>query len=109
MADGDVEYSDWGAWPVENPDVQNVVAMISEWKELHGLENLPTVALGSSAGGFIISTLGLFPGFFDSIAIMVCRGQEEAFELATSQYPPVLFIHMPKDPQTAAFIANTRY
>lgn len=105
----DVPNGVWESWPEDNPDIQNVVAVISEWKNLHGLENLPTVALGASAGGNILSTLSLRPGLFESVTIMISGGTQEAFKVATSLYSPVIFVHMPKDTATAKYVANARY
>lgn len=84
------------------------MAVISEWKTLHGLDNVPTVAMGSSAGGYIISTLSLRPGLFEFVAFMISSGLPEVIEVATSQYPPVIFIQMPKDEELAEVIADTR-
>lgn len=59
------------------------------------LENLPLVALGASLGGYFVSALA-HDLRFSSIALMIAAGLFDQMDIAAN-YPPTLFVHMPKD------------
>lgn len=69
--------------------------IIRWWVERHKLEKLPLVALGASSGGYFVSVLakGLR---FSSIALMIAEGVFDQMDIP-EDYPPTLFVHMPKD------------
>lgn len=100
---------DWEAWPRDSDDIVNVVSTLSWWKSTHGLQNSSTVALGISAGGHVLSTLGLRgPELFDSMVLMVSKGLKQAWRHARSDfYPPTLFVHCPRDFKSAEAILLT--
>ncbi|CAM6101499.1 unnamed protein product [Calypogeia fissa] len=53
-----------------------------------------------SCGGWIISTIALTPGFFDAICLMISTAKDETqLEALTSEFPPTIFVHMPRDPR----------
>ncbi|XP_015973362.1 uncharacterized protein LOC107496576 isoform X1 [Arachis duranensis] len=59
------------------------------------LEKLPLVALGASSGGYFVSLLPTIMKF-NSIVLMIAEGMFEKFDVEEN-YPPTLFVHMPKD------------
>ncbi|VVB06204.1 unnamed protein product [Arabis nemorensis] len=69
--------------------------VIKSWVEKHELERLPLVALGASSGGHFISALATEMKF-SSIVLMIAEGVFDQISI-TKQYPPTLFVHMPKD------------
>ncbi|CAM6091345.1 unnamed protein product [Calypogeia fissa] len=96
----------WEPWPQDSPDLLNAMTILSDWKERHGFVNTSTVALGASAGGHALSTLGLHgPELFDSMVVMVSKGVKEAWRhVRIGFYPPTLFVHCPRDSKTAEAI-----
>lgn len=93
-----------------SPNILNIMYSLAEWKSEIGVQDdVPTVALGVSSGGVILSALALFSGYFESIGLMVSPGLDEAFESCTRDYPPSIFIHMPKDTSTAQKVFYDRY
>ncbi|XP_043687620.1 uncharacterized protein LOC122638836, partial [Telopea speciosissima] len=72
-----------------------VKEIIKWWAAKHKLEKLPVVAPGASSGGYFVSVLATNMRF-NSITIMIA----EALFYGTDtpdDYPPTLFVHMPKD------------
>lgn len=69
--------------------------IIRWWVERHKLEKLPLVALGASSGGYFVSALakGLR---FNGVALMIAEGVFNQMDIP-EDYPPTLFVHMPKD------------
>lgn len=65
------------------------------WVKKHNLEKLPLVALGASSGGYFVSALATDLKF-SSIALMIAEGVFDQIDI-TENYPPTLFVHMPKD------------
>ncbi|XP_021898357.1 uncharacterized protein LOC110815035 [Carica papaya] len=65
------------------------------WVERQKLEALPLVALGASSGGYFVSSLANELRF-SSIALMVSAGAFDEIAIP-KDYPPTLFVHMPKD------------
>lgn len=72
-----------------------VKEIIQWWIEKNKLEKLPLVALGASSGGYFISLLATNLRF-SSIALMIAEGLFSNMDI-TKDYPPTLFVHMPKD------------
>ncbi|KAK4769142.1 hypothetical protein SAY86_027292 [Trapa natans] len=69
--------------------------IIRWWTVRNKLENLPLVALGASSGGYFVSVLAQDLKF-SSITLMIAEGMFDQMDLA-ADYPPTLFVHMPKD------------
>ncbi|KAG7629011.1 putative alpha/Beta hydrolase [Arabidopsis thaliana] len=72
-----------------------VGSIIKSWVEKHKLERLPLVALGASSGGYFVSALATEMQF-SSIVLMIAEGVFDQISIS-KQYPPTLFVHMPKD------------
>lgn len=85
-------------------DKKNVKSILEWWVHKKNIEKLPMVALGASSGGYFISALAT-EFHFDSITIMIAEGVFEAME-SHSNYPPTLFVHMPKDRRRMSLIAE---
>ncbi|KAL5826374.1 hypothetical protein ACOSQ4_018171 [Xanthoceras sorbifolium] len=69
--------------------------MIRWWVKRHNLEKLPLLALGASSGGYFVSALATDLKF-SSITLMIAEGVFNQIDV-TEDYPPTLFVHMPKD------------
>ncbi|XP_002520382.2 uncharacterized protein LOC8277807 [Ricinus communis] len=69
--------------------------IIKSWVRRHKLENIPLVALGASSGGYFVSALATILRF-SSITVMIAEGVFNQIDVAQN-YPPTLFVHMPKD------------
>lgn len=69
--------------------------IIRWWVTQHKLENLPLVGLGASSGGYFISALARDLRF-SSITLMIAEGVFDQMDIP-NDYPPTLFVHMPKD------------
>ncbi|CAL9245876.1 unnamed protein product, partial [Arabidopsis halleri] len=69
--------------------------MIKSWVDKHKLERLPLVGLGASSGGYFVSALATEMQF-SSIVLMIAEGVFDQIRIS-KQYPPTLFVHMPKD------------
>lgn len=69
--------------------------IIEWWLAKEKLEKLPLVGLGASSGGYLISALATQLKF-SSITIMIAEGLFGQMDI-TGDYPPTLFVHMPKD------------
>ncbi|XP_077251059.1 secretion-regulating guanine nucleotide exchange factor [Tasmannia lanceolata] len=74
---------------------KNVKGIIKWWIAKHKLEKLPLTALGASSGGHFVSALATEMRF-SSIALMIAEGVFDAMDIPRD-YPPTLFVHMPKD------------
>ncbi|KVI05235.1 uncharacterized protein LOC112524183 [Cynara cardunculus var. scolymus] len=72
-----------------------VEGIIKWWVEKENLEKLPLVALGASSGGYFVSMLASKMKF-SSIALMIAEGVFDRID-DTKNYPPTIFVHMPKD------------
>ncbi|KAJ9172868.1 hypothetical protein P3X46_016064 [Hevea brasiliensis] len=72
--------------------VKNIIRW---WLWRNKLEKLPLVALGASSGGYFVSALATSLRF-SSIIIMIAEGIFDQMDV-TENYPPTLFVHMPKD------------
>lgn len=69
--------------------------IINWWIRKHKLEKLSVTALGASSGGYFVSALAAeIP--FSSIILMIAEGVFHSLDVR-SDYPPTLFVHMPKD------------
>lgn len=76
-------------------EVAIVKDVVNWWVEKQRLEKLPLVALGASSGGYFVSVLAEKVEF-SSIAIMIAEGKFDLIDVREN-YPPTLFVHMPKD------------
>ncbi|MCO5591780.1 hypothetical protein L7F22_045772 [Adiantum nelumboides] len=85
-------------------DTAKVLTTLSSWISDKGLNRLPVVALGASSGGFFVSALAT-EYKFSSLVIMISEGKFKSLQL-NKNYPPTLFIHMPKDKRRAALIKD---
>lgn len=71
--------------------------VIQWWIRKNGLSRVPLVAMGASSGGYFVSVLANDDTLrFSSIVIMIAEGMFDKMEIR-SNYPPTLFVHMPKD------------
>lgn len=69
--------------------------IIESWVVKQNLEKLPLFALGASSGGYFVSVLATYMRF-RGITLMIAEGVLGHMEI-TKDYPPILFVHMPKD------------
>lgn len=69
--------------------------IIRWWTVRNKLEILPLVGLGASSGGYFVSVLAQDLKF-SSITLMIAEGMFDQMDIA-DDYPPTLFVHMPKD------------
>lgn len=69
--------------------------IIAWWVKKKKLEKLPLVALGASSGGYFVSVLATVLKF-TSITLMIAEGMFDQIDIKEN-YPPTLFVHMPKD------------
>ncbi|PIN08341.1 hypothetical protein CDL12_19085 [Handroanthus impetiginosus] len=69
--------------------------IIQSWIDKQMLGKLPTFALGASSGGYFVSVLAMELRF-KSIALMIAAGVFSHLDI-TKNYPPTIFVHMPKD------------
>ena len=76
-------------------EVSVVKGIIRWWVERQKLGQLPLVALGASSGGYFVSVLATEVKF-SSVAIMIAEGKFDLIDVKEN-YPPSLFVHMPKD------------
>ena len=85
-------------------DKKEVLNILSSWIMKEGLQSLPVVALGSSSGGFFVSSLAE-EYKFSSLVIMVSEGKFKGMQVKPD-YPPTLFVHMAKDKRRASLIKD---
>lgn len=76
-------------------EVLDVKDIIEWWIGRRKLEKLPLVALGASSGGYFVSVLATAIKF-SSTVLMIAEGKFEGMDVK-GDYPPTLFVHMPKD------------
>lgn len=81
-------------WSFGN-EVMVVKDIIRWWVEKQRLQHLPLVALGASSGGYFVSVLATELNF-SSITLMIAEGVFDRMDIKEN-YPPTLFVHMPKD------------
>lgn len=81
-----------------------VKGIIKWWVDKNKLEKLPLVALGASSGGYFVSVLATDLKF-SSITLMIAEGVYDQMDI-TEDYPPTLFVHMPKDQSRKQRIAK---
>lgn len=79
-------------------EVTTVKQIISGWIERHPeLNNLPVFGLGASSGGHFLSILATKMKF-RALTLVVAQGLFKSMsDVVLSDYPPTLFVHMPKD------------
>ncbi|KAL5989838.1 hypothetical protein ACLOJK_010733 [Asimina triloba] len=85
-------------------DKDRVKGIIRWFIEEYKLEKLPIVALGASSGGYFVSALANEMNF-RSITLMIAEGEFESMDIRPD-YPPTLFVHMPKDHRRMRLIAE---
>ncbi|GMH13388.1 hypothetical protein Nepgr_015229 [Nepenthes gracilis] len=83
---------------------QVVKNIIKWWVEKNNLAKLPLVALGASSGGYFVSALATELRF-SSIVLMIAEGMFSRMDIR-EDYPPTLFVHMPKDRHRNRMIAE---
>ncbi|XP_078431746.1 secretion-regulating guanine nucleotide exchange factor isoform X2 [Wolffia australiana] len=76
----------------EERRVQNIIQW---WVAENKLQELPLLALGASSGGYFVSSLAKDMKF-SSIVLMISEGVFDSMSVL-KEYPPTLFVHMPKD------------
>ncbi|KAK5835088.1 hypothetical protein PVK06_010773 [Gossypium arboreum] len=69
--------------------------IITWWVNRQNLGKLPLVALGASSGGYFVSAIANDLKF-SSITLMIAEGLFDRMDIK-EDYPPTLFVHMPKD------------
>lgn len=70
--------------------------VLEEWMDRFDLVDLPLVGLGASSGGYFVSAFAKSFLKFDAVVLMIAEGRFQSIPTDTV-YPPVLFVHMPKD------------
>ncbi|XP_054790185.1 uncharacterized protein LOC129295671 [Prosopis cineraria] len=78
-----------------NEEVLIVKNIINWWISERKLDKLPLVALGASSGGYFVSVLANIMKL-SSIVLMIAEGTFGQINVK-KDYPPTLFVHMPKD------------
>ncbi|XP_058095431.1 uncharacterized protein LOC131240917 [Magnolia sinica] len=68
------------------------------------LEKLPVMALGASSGGYFVSVLAKDMRF-SAITLMIAEGKFGNMDIP-ADYPPTLFVHMPKDQRRMKMIGE---
>ncbi|KAK1301489.1 hypothetical protein QJS10_CPB12g00946 [Acorus calamus] len=74
---------------------ERVIGIIKNWVAKNTLGDLPIIALGASSGGYFVSSLAMKMKF-SSVVIMIAEGVFDSIDVS-GDYPPTLFVHMPKD------------
>lgn len=90
-------------WTFEE-EIVKVKNIIEWWVEKNNLQKLPLTGLGASSGGYFLSALASDMKF-KGITVMIASGIFNANDL-TINYPPTLFVHMPKDRRTKKMIVK---
>ncbi|KAF8391154.1 hypothetical protein HHK36_023455 [Tetracentron sinense] len=72
-----------------------VEGIIKWWVDKNKLQKLSLMAMGASSGGHFVSVLAANMRF-SSITLMIAQGMLDQMEVP-KDYPPTLFVHMPKD------------
>lgn len=89
-------------------EVVSVEGLIKWWIAEHHLQKLPLVGLGISSGGEFLSYLATSEEIkFRSIAIMIAEGVIDTLTSLPVDYPPTIFVHMPKDVVTEKSVNGT--
>ncbi|EPS67335.1 hypothetical protein M569_07438, partial [Genlisea aurea] len=77
-------------------EIPAVNHLLRRWISDQNLQNLPVFALGASSGGYFVSALAVEFTSFRAIALMISEGVYSRLRLS-GNYPPTIFVHMPKD------------
>ena len=77
-------------------DGSRVKEITSWWLKKHNLVKSPLVGLGASSGGYFLSVLATEVRF-KGIVLMIAAGLYDKMANIPYDYPPTLFVHMPKD------------
>ncbi|KAF8670514.1 hypothetical protein HU200_050534 [Digitaria exilis] len=91
----------------DGSELTAVESIIKWWttEKFPHLAGLPLVGIGASSGGYFLSALSARVKF-SSVAVMIAEGVYGAMAEIPAGYPPVLFVHMPKDAERAALVAE---
>lgn len=102
----------WGhAWPPEeNPDlVHTVIALNDFYKKFPQTKSLPLFAFGASSGGAFATLLPAADGPRPrGLAVQISAGHTKAIQEEHKSFPPTVFVHMPRDEQTAALVLKRK-
>ncbi|CAL5059276.1 unnamed protein product [Urochloa decumbens] len=92
----------------DSSELAAVESIIKWWttEEHPQLAGLPLVGIGASSGGYFLSALAARVKF-SSVAVMIAEGVYGAMTDIPTAYPPVLFVHMPKDAERAGLVAES--
>lgn len=77
-------------------DGLRVKEILRWWLEKHDLVKSPLVGFGASSGGYFLSILATEVRF-RGIVLMIASGLFDQMDSIPEEYPPTLFVHMPKD------------
>ncbi|XP_021773993.1 uncharacterized protein LOC110737958 [Chenopodium quinoa] len=77
-------------------DGLRVKEIMTWWLEKQDLVKFPLVGLGASSGGYFLSVLATEVRF-RGIVLMIACGLFDKMDSIPDNYPPTLFVHMPKD------------
>jgi dienelactone hydrolase len=102
-----------GCWrtlgPVgDNVDVVRVAAAVAAFvAQTPSVRDLPLSAVGASSGGQFVTVLAAAGRLrLASLAVYIAAGSDDALRLANGVWPPTLFVHMPRDADTAAGVRD---
>lgn len=87
----------------------NIASILREFVSREGLQELPLYAMGASSGGQMALTLPLKMSSIAGVYSQVrgVENPEKIFKLPKGKrYPPVAFVHMPRDEHNLAIISN---
>ncbi|KAK9750223.1 hypothetical protein RND81_02G180900 [Saponaria officinalis] len=90
-------------WSAGN-EILWVAKIIKWWVAKNDLVNVPLFGLGASAGGYFLSRLATNVRF-RGIVLMISSGLFDKM-IIPDDYPPTLFVHMPKDARRARKVAK---
>ncbi|KAL9241889.1 hypothetical protein vseg_015949 [Gypsophila vaccaria] len=90
-------------WSAAN-EMLSVTKILKWWVGKNDLVNVPLFSLGASAGGYFVSRLATKVRF-RGIVLMIASGLFDKMNIP-DDYPPTLFVHMPKDVRRARKVAK---
>lgn len=92
-----------GCWHFEL-DGDVVKDALAAWFTLTNLPpTLPLVAFGASSGGAFVLQL---PGLVPNLRAVVSQIMAVPPSMLSASHPPTMFVHMPRDQRTAAFVSR---
>lgn len=97
-------------------DFVRVKSALTQWLSRERLSGLPLLALGGSSGGaFVLHLAAHMAGAFRGVAAQIMAVMASTYReydskrkagAVSAPYPPVLFIHMPRDTHVAYLVAK---